>query len=195
MQATNIRQQRAQVFTCARRSSCRSLLRRSEVSVEHIFIQIECNKWHMVQHFGRKGFTRLRWPPGSINELPWSCFIAWCKGYSFQSLSQLTHLHQPLCAYRSQLHIACHLLRPLLLDCAACSQMRLASNNHPQSPRVKTSNRVTNFSLDITPPSGGRCNNNLGNIKRTFHPRLTRTSSTLATISSRTIFIAFRKGP
>ena len=91
---------------------------------------------------------------------------------------------------------SCRLLRPLLLDCAACSsQMRLASNNHPQSPRVKASNRVTNFSLDITPPPGGRCNNNLGNIKRTFHPRLTRTSSTPAIISSRTIFIAFRKGP
>ena len=79
---------------------------------------------------------------------------------------------------------------------AACSsQMRLASNNHLQSPRVKASNCVTNFSLDMTPPPGGRCNNNLGNSKKTFHPRVTWTSSTLAMISSRTIFIAFRKGP
>ena len=52
-----------------------SLLRRSEVSVEHNFIQIECERWHMVQHFGRKGFTRLGWPPGCICELPQSCLV------------------------------------------------------------------------------------------------------------------------
>ena len=51
---------------------------------------------------------------------------------------------------------SCRLLQPLLLDSAACSsQMRLASNNHSQSPQEKASNRVTNFSRDMTPPPGG----------------------------------------
>ena len=58
----------------ARKSSCRSLFRRSEVSVEHIFNQIECERRHMVRHWrGSRSWglepsvscLRVAWLPGA----------------------------------------------------------------------------------------------------------------------------------
>ena len=105
-----------------------SLLRRSEVSVEHIFIQIVWERWHMVQHFGWKGIMRLGWPPGSICELPQSGPPA--------PTSPRVSLSTPN--------------RPDASFELFFWTVPPAHHKCDWPPRVKASNRVTNFSCDTS---------------------------------------------
>ena len=60
---------------------------KSEISVEHVLVQIDCGRWNTVQHFWWQRFPWLGRPPGCVRELPQSGLITRGKCCSFQSLA------------------------------------------------------------------------------------------------------------
>ena len=199
VQPSKVGQERSQVFASHTRGSCcRALLRRSEVSVEHILIQLQRDLRNVVQNFWWQRFPGLGWPPGHVCEkLQRGCPVQ--EQLHPKPVSPKTTRPPAPTAPRGKLSTP---NRPVF-SCELCSwTVRLAHHQsdwpRPNDPTPHGKNPRTGPQSsrgDIVPHPGGRCNNILGNIENTFHARVTLTSSTLAMISSSTIFMAFRNGP
>ena len=91
---------------------------------------------------------------------------------------------------------SCARLFDLLREMAGLSShCSLATIKSTQSPRENDSNLALSLDFETLLPPGGRCNNILGNMRRSFHPRSCSTSPAPSMISFNATFSAFLKRP
>ena len=125
-----------------------------------------------------------------------NCLVRGLRLQSLPCRRQFTHLNQSLSTCRSQIDVV--MSSPALPPPGLCGFLitkNVAGLDQPCPRPSGESLKPSNFSREMIFPPWHRCSNIFGNIKKTFLPRATLSSSTLPEISSRTIFIAFRNGP